>query len=355
MPKKSTLAPHVCAQCGGEFIAHTTANRLYCSAACYWQARRKPPASPNATCVVCGAAFFRHPTKLGPYCSRACSSKAAMRKEQRTCGHCGKTFEVVPSSTQRFCSNLCGHQNPHNKGTRITYGEHVCVICGKAFTQTRREASGLYCSKRCSQKGNGINSRQRIEKTCIVCGKTFEVYPSLNHVEHCSNACADKTRSVAHTGPRNPFWARVEMHCEICGKTCLVKRCLIGRFRACSRRCAALIGQKQQPRISSIERIMAAQFEKARLSPVPQFILGHYSLDFAFPDHRVAVEVDGTYWHSLPKSKRVDAAKNSYLRNRGWLLVRLPEADVKRDPVACLRRVLAALNAPQDQMMLFPL
>jgi very-short-patch-repair endonuclease len=40
------------------------------------------------------------------------------------------------------------------------------------------------------------------------------------------------------------------------------------------------------------------------------------------------IEVDGDYWHSLPSSRRNDKAKNTYLRNHGYKLLRIRGSQV---------------------------
>lgn len=67
----------------------------------------------------------------------------------------------------------------------------------------------------------------------------------------------------------------------------------------------------------------------------------YYSLDFAFPKSKIAIECDGTYYHidpriypNGPKDKIQrrnfgrDKAKNTYLNNRGWTIIRCWETEI---------------------------
>ena len=83
--------------------------------------------------------------------------------------------------------------------------------------------------------------------------------------------------------------------------------------------------------------------------------------DFVFRPARVAVFVDGCFWHACPlhgtqpagnaafwkakleANKRRDRATSSALRRAGWVVVRLWEHDVKTRPDACVRRVAREL------------
>lgn len=80
---------------------------------------------------------------------------------------------------------------------------------------------------------------------------------------------------------------------------------------------------------------------------VTEYEVGYYSVDEAHPGLKIAVEVDGCWWHSCPEcglhgppgTLRVDKAKNTYLTNRGWMMIRLWEHEIHRDPMGCISRV----------------
>ncbi len=72
-----------------------------------------------------------------------------------------------------------------------------------------------------------------------------------------------------------------------------------------------------------------------------EFQAKYYSLDFAFPNVKVAIECDGTYYHvdpriypNGPKDKIQrrnfgrDKAKNKYLGDRGWTIIRCWETEI---------------------------
>ena len=78
----------------------------------------------------------------------------------------------------------------------------------------------------------------------------------------------------------------------------------------------------------------------------------------------VAVFVDGDFWHGwrfptwrlklsekweekIAANRRRDARNHAKLRRCGWTVVRIWEHQMERDPGACLRRVLIAVNASE--------
>ena len=53
-----------------------------------------------------------------------------------------------------------------------------------------------------------------------------------------------------------------------------------------------------------------------------------FVLDFAFPEIKLAIEIDGEYWHSLPNAQKRDRCKNYLLGvKKGWELIRIPASD----------------------------
>lgn len=85
--------------------------------------------------------------------------------------------------------------------------------------------------------------------------------------------------------------------------------------------------------------------------------------DFVFPQHRVAVFVDGCFWHGCPRHGSLPANHRAFwrkklaanrtrdrlvhrtLRRCGWRVVRIWEHDLAPRGGGCLRRIQAALRA----------
>ena len=79
--------------------------------------------------------------------------------------------------------------------------------------------------------------------------------------------------------------------------------------------------------------------------------------DFVFPSHRVAVFVDGCFWHSCPrcghtpksnhkywlpklqKNKKRDRRVSRDLRKTGWRVLRLWEHEIRRTPTQAVLRL----------------
>ena len=88
--------------------------------------------------------------------------------------------------------------------------------------------------------------------------------------------------------------------------------------------------------------------------------------DFLFRKARVAVFVDGCFWHGCPKhcntpasnrpfwrkklaaNKARDRRVNRVLRNEGWRVVRIWEHDLAKRGEACVRMIQTATNSSRS-------
>jgi hypothetical protein len=67
-------------------------------------------------------------------------------------------------------------------------------------------------------------------------------------------------------------------------------------------------------------------------------------LDLAYPEHLIAIEIDGFQWHSSPARKRADEDRQNRLVVAGWTVLRFSAADVRRRPDHLVATVRAALE-----------
>lgn len=71
------------------------------------------------------------------------------------------------------------------------------------------------------------------------------------------------------------------------------------------------------------ERAARESLEEAGIAFRQEVAIGKYSADFLIGE-RLVVEVDGEYWHRDPQR---DARRDTYLRDRGFDVLRFAEAD----------------------------
>lgn len=62
--------------------------------------------------------------------------------------------------------------------------------------------------------------------------------------------------------------------------------------------------------------------------PVPQFRIGRYRLDFAFPAIKLAVEIDGIEFHGSQFAFIRDRKRTRFLESKGWRIMRFAAKEV---------------------------
>ncbi len=77
---------------------------------------------------------------------------------------------------------------------------------------------------------------------------------------------------------------------------------------------------------------------------------GSIRLDRAWPEVKVAVELDGARHHTSPEDRRRDLARDTALAAQGWIVLRFTYADVRRDPERVRRQVLAVIRTRAAQL-----
>ena len=105
--------------------------------------------------------------------------------------------------------------------------------------------------------------------------------------------------------------------------------------------------------MSPIEAHLYEAMRAEGLSPIPQFCISGYFVDFAFPDVAVAVEADGAAYHEGYRHER-DRKRDWILRRAGWTVKRFHGTAIYHKAANCAyvirqevesRRAMAAAAA----------
>lgn len=71
---------------------------------------------------------------------------------------------------------------------------------------------------------------------------------------------------------------------------------------------------------------------------------GIYEYDFAFPELKIDVEVDGAT-HKSEKVKKIDKRRDKYSKNEGWTVIRFEAKEVKKDVLKCINELKKYLRS----------
>lgn len=77
---------------------------------------------------------------------------------------------------------------------------------------------------------------------------------------------------------------------------------------------------------------------------------GSIHLDRAWPEVKLAVELDGARYHTSPEDRQRDLARDAALAALGWIVLRFTFADVLRDAKGVRARVLEVYKIRQAQL-----
>jgi len=234
-----------------------------------------------------------------------------------------------------------------------------CKVCNNSFTTTQQaidRGRGKYCSRRCYQQhwinhiGPKLKSRtrNRITRICETCGKEFTIIPSWLKNKGAGKYCSRKCKHIGQTkvaGRDHPLYKeKIRLVCNFCGDEYLLKPALASRSKFCSRTCHGSWRSQNMHNRSSIEIEVASMLDDIGVVYREQEPIGKFLCDFFLPNNNLVIEADGIYWHNLPSSSTKDKRKNTYLTNKGYKLLRLPEELINNSPDTCKELILDNLR-----------
>jgi very-short-patch-repair endonuclease len=76
----------------------------------------------------------------------------------------------------------------------------------------------------------------------------------------------------------------------------------------------------------------------------PQHPVGKYRLDFAIPDKRLAIELDGHEYHKTKYQRTHDAKRDRWLYGQGWHVLRFTGTEIHQDLDRCIDEICALVG-----------
>lgn len=80
------------------------------------------------------------------------------------------------------------------------------------------------------------------------------------------------------------------------------------------------------------------------LYPHCQFSIGRYFVDFAFPEDRIAIELDGHDFHKTKEQRTSDAQRQRWLELNGWRLIRFTGSEIHNNVESCVNQTIRYLE-----------
>lgn len=91
---------------------------------------------------------------------------------------------------------------------------------------------------------------------------------------------------------------------------------------------------------SPIEEILYQEFMKYGVVPVPQFQVGAFYIDLAFPDLKIAIEADGHEWHSSLEQIARDKYRADKIAALGWRIERYTGTFIHKNSEAIVAKIM---------------
>ena len=95
------------------------------------------------------------------------------------------------------------------------------------------------------------------------------------------------------------------------------------------------------------EQLFARRLEEEGIPFKAEYQNGRYTYDFAFPECKLDVEIDGNT-HTLPHVQELDRRRDEWSRSQGWTVHRIPAAALLKDFEAEFSKVKNHISPPMD-------
>jgi very-short-patch-repair endonuclease len=254
------------------------------------------------------------------------------------CKKCFKCKQLKHRDEFNIRKNLCKECEVLNKEEyKKKYGHRKCTICKQVKDIEKFDYLMKTCKICAKGKKSSIQKKNMSEIHCRYCFKITE-----NKNRTCENCSKTKKCIVCKKHKeKNEFKTN---DCLICNE------CLDTKLH--EERKKKFYSNRFMPIISKLQKRVFEEIKKkfCTFNVEIEYHVDFYSIDIAFPDKKLGIEVDGDYWHGNPcvfnvfnkhqiERKKHDIKKQKYLENRGWKIIRFWENDFNKDLASCLSKI----------------
>lgn len=233
----------------------------------------------------------------------------------------------------------------------------VCARCKKELPATNeyfnnykhgKYGLGVYC-RDCSKemrKNDKQAGGTRTEKKCLQCGTSYYV-PACHKdsSKYCSRDCQIKAFAENSKGEKSKLWKeKMIKKCEVCGKEMHLIPSRFERKRFCSRTCHGVWTYQKYGTLTEPEKIMQYVLKSHGIEFDTHKTIDRFNIDFLIKDTKIAIEVDGDYWHWLKEHRISDPKKDKRLTELGYAVVRITETEIHNDIKGCMDKILKELR-----------
>jgi len=246
------------------------------------------------------------------------------------CPKCGKELKYKKSLKNHLVN--CGRT------------EWPCPKCGKVF-ETRFQLGGHKSSTAYRGKRRGPHNgqekyavnRKKSNLTCPYCFKKFKKgNQKSGHIGGCKlNPKYEQNLAARRAGQLKRWKGK----CHTQETKLKIRKTRLAYLKANPDKVPYKLNHSSVE--SYPEKLLKCELEKRGVTGcVQEYTSGLYSYDFAWPDIKLDVEVDGGT-HNQEKVQQIDAERDKFSIANGWRVYRATAAQVQSDVVAVVDELLA--------------
>lgn len=110
------------------------------------------------------------------------------------------------------------------------------------------------------------------------------------------------------------------------------------------------ISKAQHFGISKAEVLIYSMLVEYGYIGVQQYQIESRFIDIAFPEIKLAIEIDGCYWHSKEKIKQRDLEKEKILKNNGWEIIRFYSESALENPDVYVWQIIQTYEILKNEL-----
>lgn len=290
----------------------------------------------------------------------------------RKCSCCKQELHIFEFT--RSIENSAGNLGRCKKCEDIAHNYKKCIGCKQSKYKNEFTKKSRLCLE-CKKKSKIVFKQKYGYRKCTIC-KQIKSVDEFDYLLKTCKICANnkkseickKNMSIIHCRYCNKVTDNKLRVCDECHKT---RKCVVCNIRKtfdefelefiCKKcfnsaqhveRKKRFYSNRLMPKTSNLQKNVFNELKEKfkTLNVELEYCFDFYKIDIAFPDYKLAIEIDGDYWHGNPdiyscfnvhqiKRKKHDKIKQQYIENKNWKVLRFWEHDINENIQNCISKV----------------
>jgi len=305
-------------------------------------------------CNYCGKDVTRPKSHIleKVYCNRECYKKEKQDRNSstKTCENCGIEFNKAPKNTweffknQRFCNHKCYSDSLKGKTSLESSARMKELWRNPEFKEKmlNRPAHSEETKRKIgiAFKGRKLTDEHKLKISKAVKGVNHPLYGKKmppEAIRKMSEKKSGKPLSEKHKKYLSKLFTGRRLSESTRKKLSDITKDKWANDRQFVEKVLAGLSNKEG---TSIERKVAKILEELNIEFEKQKVISRSIVDFYIPNGNKIIEADGDYWHNLPGAKERDLRRDSFLKDKGYRILRITETEINDNPIPKIKDFL---------------